>query len=50
LGVRAPIIDTTSGADFRRGYTGEGGDFIDGEVIDVQDVAEMEPPALPGGV
>jgi UPF0716 protein FxsA len=50
LGVRAPIIATTSGADSRRGYSGDRGDFIDGEVIDVQDVADMEPPALPGGV
>ena len=48
LGVRAPITATTSRADSRRGYSGDGGDFIDGEVIDVQDVADMEPPALPG--
>jgi len=54
LRVRVPITDTMSramsGADSRRGYSGAGRDFIDGEVIDVQDVADMEPPALPGGV
>jgi UPF0716 protein FxsA len=54
LGVRVPITDTMSramsGADSRRGHSGDGRDFIDGEVIDVQDVADMEPPALPGGV
>jgi hypothetical protein len=49
LGVRVPITDTRFWADSRRGYSGDGGDFIDGEVIDVQDVAGMEPPALPHG-
>jgi UPF0716 protein FxsA len=45
---RAPlIIDTTAfTADSRRGYPGDGRDYIDGEVIDVED---FEPPALPRG-
>jgi UPF0716 protein FxsA len=53
LGVQAPITDMLSRADFRRrGHSGDGRDFIDGEVIDVmdvRDVADVEPPALPGG-
>jgi UPF0716 protein FxsA len=50
LGVRAPITDVLAGADSRRrGYSGDGRDFIDGEVIDVRDVDDVEPPALPGG-
>ena len=50
LGVRAPITNLMSGADSRRrGYSGDDRDFIDGEVIDVRDVADVEPPALPGG-
>ena len=50
FGVRAPITDMLSGAGSRRrGYPGDGGDFIDGEVIDVRDVADVESPALPGG-
>ena len=45
---RAPlIIDTTVfAADSRRGYSGDGRDYIDGEVIDVKD---FEPPVLPRG-
>jgi UPF0716 protein FxsA len=50
LGVRAPITDVMSGVDSRRrGYSGDGREFIDGEVIDVRDVADVEPPALPNG-
>jgi UPF0716 protein FxsA len=43
---RVPLIaDATAfGADSRRGYSGNGGDYIDGEVIDVRD---FDPPALP---
>ena len=38
LGVRAPFT-VSSGADSgRRGYAGDGRDFIDGEVIDVRHV------------
>jgi UPF0716 protein FxsA len=40
-----PITDPTAfTADSRRGYSGDGRDYIDGEVIDVRDV---EPPVLP---
>jgi UPF0716 protein FxsA len=53
LGVRAPFT-VSSGADSgRRGYAGDGRDFIDGEVIDVRhvrDVGDAEPPALPRGI
>jgi UPF0716 protein FxsA len=39
---------TTSTADARRGYSGDGRDYIDGEVIDVRD---FEPPTLsPGSI
>jgi UPF0716 protein FxsA len=36
----------TSTTDARRGHSGEGRDYIDGEVIDVRD---FEPPTLPPG-
>jgi UPF0716 protein FxsA len=38
------VTYTTAFTDFRRGYSGEGRDYIDGEVIDVR---EFDPPALP---
>lgn len=43
---RVPLITETTvfGADSRRGYSGDGRDYIDGEVIDVED---FEPPAGP---
>jgi UPF0716 protein FxsA len=42
-----PITDTTVfTADSRRGYSGDGRDYIDGEVIDVKD---FEPPILQQG-
>jgi UPF0716 protein FxsA len=37
---------TTSTADARRDHSGDGRDYIDGEVIDVRD---FEPPTLPPG-
>ncbi len=45
---RVPLItDTTAfAAGSRRGYSGDGRDYIDGEVIDVRDV---EPPILSQG-
>ena len=45
---RVPLISeaTAFTADSRRGYSGDGRDYIDGEVIDVQD---FEPPVLPRG-
>ncbi len=45
---RVPLITDAAAfaADSRRGNYGEGRDYIDGEVIDVQDV---EPPILPQG-
>jgi UPF0716 protein FxsA len=48
---RVPLVTyttytTTSTADDRRGYSGDGRDYIDGEVIDVKD---FEPPTLPPG-
>ena len=46
LGRRAPLITvTTVGAD-RHASTRP--DYIDGEVIDVTDVTDVDPPALPG--
>ncbi|HUH67528.1 MAG TPA: FxsA family protein [Mycobacterium sp.] len=41
---RVPLITMAFGTEARRGYSGDGRDYIDGEVIDVHDV---EPPALP---
>jgi len=43
---RVPLITDTTlfGAGARRGYSGDGRDYIDGEVIDVRDVKS---PALP---
>jgi UPF0716 protein FxsA len=48
---RVPLIaDTTAfTAEPRRSYSGDGRDYIDGEVIDVRDVSDapdVEPPAL----
>lgn len=45
---RVPLITDAAAfaADSRRGNYGEGRDYIDGEVIDVQD---FEPPILPQG-
>jgi len=48
-GRRAPLITfTTVGADRFASAPQAPGDYIDGEVIDVTDVAEVNPPALPG--
>jgi UPF0716 protein FxsA len=45
-GRRAPLITvTTVGADR---YASTRPDYIDGEVIDVTDVTDVDPPALPG--
>jgi UPF0716 protein FxsA len=42
---RVPLVTyTTASTDSRRGYSSDGRDYIDGEVIDVTDVT---PPALP---
>ena len=45
---RVPLITDTTAftADSRRGYSGDGRDYIDGEVIDVKD---CEQPILPQG-
>ena len=45
---RVPLITdpTVFTADSRRGYSGDGRDYIDGEIIDVKD---FEPPILPQG-
>jgi UPF0716 protein FxsA len=48
---RVPLIaDTTAfTSESRRSYSGDGRDYIDGEVIDVRDVSDapdVEPPAL----
>ena len=45
---RVPLITDTTvvTADSRRGYSGDGRDYIDGEVIDVKD---FDPPILPQG-
>ena len=41
---RVPLVSyTTAFTDSRRGYSGEGRDYIDGEVIDIRD---FDPPAL----
>ena len=45
---RVPVATYTTAfsdfRDFRRGYSGDDRDYIDGEVIDVR---EFDPPALP---
>ena len=42
---RVPVMTyATDFSDFRRGYAGDGRDYIDGEVIDVR---EFDPPAIP---
>jgi UPF0716 protein FxsA len=52
IGRRAPLITvTTAGADRYASASRPRPDYIDGEVLDVTDVAdvtEVEPPALPG--
>jgi UPF0716 protein FxsA len=49
IGRRAPLITvTTVGADRYASKPGPRTDYIDGEVIDVTDVADIDPPALPG--
>jgi UPF0716 protein FxsA len=48
-GRGAPLITvTTVGADRYASAPRPRGDYIDGEVLDVTDVAEVDPPALPG--
>jgi UPF0716 protein FxsA len=47
-GRRAPLITvTTVGADPYRSARRPQPDYIDGEVIDVTDVTDVDPPALP---
>ncbi|MBV8180526.1 MAG: membrane protein FxsA [Mycobacterium sp.] len=49
IGRRAPLITvTTVGADRYASTRQPRPDYIDGEVIDVTDVTEVDPPALPG--
>ncbi len=49
IGRRAPLITvTTVGADRYASTPRPRTDYIDGEVIDVTDVADIDPPALPG--
>jgi UPF0716 protein FxsA len=49
IGRRAPLITvTTVGADRYASTRRPQQDYIDGEVLDVTDVTEPEPPALPG--
>ncbi|HME74494.1 MAG TPA: FxsA family protein [Mycobacterium sp.] len=49
IGRRAPLITvTTVGADRYAPTPRPRTDYIDGEVIDVTDVADIDPPALPG--
>jgi UPF0716 protein FxsA len=49
IGRRAPLITvTTVGADRYASKPRPRTDYIDGEVIDVTDVADIDPPALPG--
>ena len=49
IGKRAPLITvTTVGADRYASTPRPRTDYIDGEVIDVTDVADIDPPALPG--
>jgi UPF0716 protein FxsA len=48
IGRRAPLITvTTVGAARYASASRPGRDYIDGEVIDVTDVAAVDPPALP---
>jgi UPF0716 protein FxsA len=48
IGRRAPLITITSvGADRYASAPGPRPDYIDGEVLDVIDVTEVDPPALP---
>jgi UPF0716 protein FxsA len=50
IGRRARLITvTTVGADPQASARRPQRDYIDGEVIDVTDVTDIEPPALPGG-
>jgi UPF0716 protein FxsA len=49
IGRRAPLITvTTVGADRYASAPRPRPDYIDGEVLDVTDVTEVDPPALPG--
>jgi UPF0716 protein FxsA len=49
IGRSAPLITiTTAGADRYASAPRPRPDYIDGEVIDVTDVTEVDPPALPG--
>jgi UPF0716 protein FxsA len=49
IGRSAPLITiTTVGADRYASAPRPRPDYIDGEVIDVTDVTEVDPPALPG--
>jgi UPF0716 protein FxsA len=49
IGRRAPLITaTTVGADRYASARRSQPDYIDGEVLDVTDVTDVEPPALPG--
>ena len=48
IGRRAPLITvTTAGADRYGSASRPRPDYIDGEVLDVTDVTEVDPPALP---
>ena len=49
IGRRAPLITvTTVGADRYASTRQPRPDYIDGEVIDVTDATDVDPPALPG--
>jgi UPF0716 protein FxsA len=49
IGRSAPLITTTTvGADRYASAPRPRPDYIDGEVLDVTDVTEVDPPALPG--
>jgi UPF0716 protein FxsA len=49
MGRRAPLITvTTVGADRYASTRQPRPDYIDGEVIDVTDATDVDPPALPG--
>jgi UPF0716 protein FxsA len=49
IGRRVPLITvTTAGADRYASARRSQPDYIDGEVLDVTDVTDVEPPALPG--
>lgn len=50
IGRRAPLITvTTVGAERYASARQTPPDYIDGEVLDVTDVTDVDPPSLPGG-